>query len=267
MDIKSIGLLSDLLFYKLTSNIVDKGNYLKIETPENPDYYWGNLLLFQAPPKENDFLEWIKLFNEEFKNNQSINHMTFTWDIFGDKPAIDKFVQSGFVFEETIVLMTPKLNLKYQNLDYLYKEIETDKEWDAVMELQIDIGIETEGYKIEKYRPFVEKKFQDYKELVRLGHGKWFGAFLNGELVADLGIFGNEDFKRFQSIETKKDYRKKGIAQNLMTYASVKNPAKVFILQASQRGPAIDMYMSIGFEIKEVISCLCLYDKSKLKLE
>lgn len=265
MQIKSLGLNSELFFYNQNSIVEHKENYIKISTPSNPLYFWGNLLIYSHPPTEIVFDQWIADFKKEFGNNDQIKHMTFTWDPFGEKPAISKFLDKGFHLEETIVLGTDKLTIQYPNSNYIYREITSDSDWKQVIDLQIDVGIETENYRPDIYREFVEKRFNDYKLLVSRGNGKWFGAFLGNRLVADLGLFGENNFKRFQSIETHKDFRRQGITQNLILHASKALPTENFIIHATQNGPAIDLYMRMGFEIKEVISGVCLFDQESWK--
>lgn len=263
MEIKSLGLKTELFFYQYSSVITQHNDFIKIETPNNPDYFWGNLLIFSRPPRRCDFLNWTKLFKENFLNNTLINHLTFTWDIFGEVAETSEFIKNGFVFEETIVLVASQIKSNSYNPNFEYRKIISKADWQQVIELQISIGIETENYNIDKYRPFIENRFKAYEELTTQGVGSWFGAFEDGILVADLGLFGSKEFARFQSIETKKNYRKIGIAQSLMIFAATENKNRPLVIQAVSNGPAIDMYMRIGFEIKEVISGLCLYDQQK----
>jgi ribosomal protein S18 acetylase RimI-like enzyme len=259
MQLKSIGLLSELFFYHHDSIVKNFNDFIKIETPDNPKYYWGNLLIFPSPPKKNDFENWIAKFNEEFGANPSIEHMTFTWDIIGEICEKEVFESNGFQFEESIVLTTNKIKIQNFNSDVTYRKILTDQDWQKVIDLQLKIGIELENYNEIKYREFLIKRFDKYKSLVNKNGGNWYGAFLGEQLVADLGLFGFDSLARYQSIETDCEFRKKGIAQSLMAFAAQDFPQKTFILLAHSSRPAIDLYMKIGFEIKEVISGFCRY--------
>lgn len=265
MEIKSIGLKSDLMFLEWTSDIKDRGEYLKIETIDNPKYFWGNLLVFNRPPQASDYLHWIEIFKTEFSKNPEIEHITFTWDIFGSKPDLSLFLENGFNKEEVIVLTCSEIKKQFDNNSIQLKKIETNEEWEQVINLQFQTGIETDGYLPEKYRPFIQQKFEHYKKLIDNGHGEWFGAFQSGVLVSDLGLFGNKEFMRFQSIETKTSHRKQGIAQNLIEFASHQLISENYIIQALHDGPAIDMYMKIGFNIKEVLTGVCLYNVKNWK--
>ncbi len=260
--IKSVGILSDFIFYQKTSVITVKENYIKIESPNNPNYYWGNLLLFFTPPQKDDLVKWIDYFDLEFPDRNLIKHRTFLWDIYGDLPYLDPFLKAGFVLEESIFLKANSIAPSYFNNDVSYREITNETDFKKVIDLQLRIGIEDYNYVMTSYRDFIEKKFYDYKLMIDSGLGNWFGAFVGDELISDLGMFGDEKVKRFQSIETRKDYRKKGIAQNLMGHAAMIAHAESYILAATSSGPAIDMYMKIGFSIFEVVTGVCQYNRN-----
>lgn len=256
MELKSVGLNSDLYIISNTSKVIDCGNYLKIESPNNPEFFWGNFLIFSNPPQNADYENWINIFQQEFGHNKDIKHLAFTWDIFGGKPELENFITAGFILEETVLMSTKKLKLINPNTNLEYRTISSANDWEQLVELQIETGLLELNYNPKIYREFVQRRFSDYKMMVDKNMGKWFGAFLNGKLVSDLGLFGDHQNMRFQSIETKSEYRKQGIAQNLMVYAATTLNSENYILQADSKGKAIDLYMKMGFEIKEVISFL-----------
>ena len=65
MHVRSLGYRTDLFFPAFDGRIVDRGEYLVIQTPANPTYHWGNFLLFEAPPREGDLERWTQLFRQE----------------------------------------------------------------------------------------------------------------------------------------------------------------------------------------------------------
>ena len=42
-----------------------RGDHLVIRSPRNPTHWWGNLLLFDAPPEPGDGERWDALFEAE----------------------------------------------------------------------------------------------------------------------------------------------------------------------------------------------------------
>ena len=92
--------------------------------------------------------------------------------------------------------------------------LESDAEWQAAFELELlcrDEGEDEAGY-----RTFIERKMAQYREMIAAGMGRWFGAFLNGKLVADLGLFVEDGIGRFQSVKTHPGYRRRGICGTMV---------------------------------------------------
>ncbi len=65
MRVTSLGYKTDLFFPAFDGEIIDRGNYLVIRTPANPAFFWGNFLLFPAPPAQDDISLWRRLFADE----------------------------------------------------------------------------------------------------------------------------------------------------------------------------------------------------------
>lgn len=256
MELKSVGLNSDLEILKTTSNVVDLGNYIKIETTNNPEFFWGNFLVFPHPPKNSDVNNWKEIFKKEFASNNQVKHIAFTWDIYGGKPEIEAFLAEGFILEEAVLMSATELKTYKAKDQKEYREILSDADWSQLIELQIATGLLELNYNPKIYREFVQRRFANYQLMVEKNMGKWFGVFHDGQLICDLGLFGDSTNMRFQSIETHIDFRGLGLAQNLMAYAANSLKAKNYILQADSKGKAIDLYMKMGFEIKEVLSFL-----------
>ena len=57
-QINSLGYRKDFIFNRLDGSVEDKGNYIVATTASNPNYFWGNLLLYKRPPQRGDFEKW-----------------------------------------------------------------------------------------------------------------------------------------------------------------------------------------------------------------
>ena len=66
MEIKSLGLRSDLIFSKFSGEIEDRGSYLLVKTPSNPGFHWGNYIIFSESPRKGDLEAWKAIFHKEF---------------------------------------------------------------------------------------------------------------------------------------------------------------------------------------------------------
>ena len=51
MRVRSIAFQTDIGIRRLGgATVADRGDHLVIETPANPDYWWGNFILLSTPP-------------------------------------------------------------------------------------------------------------------------------------------------------------------------------------------------------------------------
>lgn len=62
---------------------------------------------------------------------------------------------------------------------------------------------------------------EQYRSMAEAKKGHWFGAFLNGKLIGDLGVFFEEHVGRYQSVGTHPDFRRKGVCGNLIYQAGL----------------------------------------------
>src|ERR1700733_2474747 len=58
------------------SQVTDRGTYVVIRTPQNPDYWWGNFLLLRSMPERAD--PWLESFAAEFPGSR---HLTLGVDV------------------------------------------------------------------------------------------------------------------------------------------------------------------------------------------
>ena len=89
------------------------------------------------------------------------------------------------------------------------------------------------------------------RRLVEAGHGRWFGAFDRGELVADMGIFVADGLARFQLVQTAPSHRGRGICGTLVNHVSEvalrELGAHTLVLAADPGYHAARVYESVGF--------------------
>ncbi|BBH51874.1 GNAT family N-acetyltransferase [Fluviispira sanaruensis] len=257
----ALGLKTDLMFFDFSKNKIEKEDYFVLKTPHNPEFFWGNYLLFKKPPCQGDFEKWTESFQKEFAQIKDINHMTFSWEEIGNEVEIDKFKDADFDFNETIVLMANKDNIhcKYLNPEIVCRRIVTDEDWDNILEFQLNTN---ERIPEKKFKTYIIKKMKDFRTFSESGLGFWYAAYINNNIISDLGLYWNSEIARYRDIKTQKEYRKKGISQTLIAFAAHDSKQNKFVIQTEEGGMAINMYKSIGFAFKEKIFGLCRYEKS-----
>ena len=253
MQSRSLGYRTDLIFHRFEGDVTDRGRYLVVRTPRNPTYRWGNFLLFDAPPGPGDFERWTALFEREVGRPPEVTHKVFGWDAAGEGEGdIEPFLAAGYALETSAVMATSTLKLpqKY-NHDVKIRAL-TEADYAAVVDLHVLSGYEGESEA--DYRPFWEANMRGFGRMVRAGRGAWFGAFLDGELVADMGIFTDGELARYQAVVTHPEYRRRGICGTLLyevgRYA-LRRGARTLVIVADDAYFAKNIYASVGFTPKE----------------
>ncbi|WGL61226.1 N-acetyltransferase [Pigmentibacter sp. JX0631] len=245
-----IGLRSDILFFNFRNNVIEKNDYIVLYTLNNLDFFWGNYLILKNPLSIGDFEKWTKYYQNEFSNISSNKQMCFSWP--GDLSYIElnKFKENNFIFFDRLTMTARKKDIKckYYNNEVLCKRMVTNDDWEQVLNFQFKIN---EFLNKKKSKSYIEKRVFEFKSYTDNNHGYWYAAFLNGEIISDVGLYWNDEFARLQNLKTLKEYRKLGVAQTLIKYAIEDSNQEFFTLEAEENGLAINMYKSIGFTVQE----------------
>lgn len=240
-----------MTFHRFDGIVLDRGDYLVVKTPSNPGFFFGNLLLFFQAPRLGSLPRWKDLFRKEFADTPEVKHFTFLWDSpsegIGD---VTEFGMEGYHVDFSVVLTArsvhppAKLNSRIE-----VHPISTDAEWREVTESQI--LSKAAEYGEASYREFKEKQIARYRAMSEKGLGHWFGAYLDGKLVGDLGIYQDGSLGRFQSVETHPDFRRQGICGTLVfksaRYAFDQMGVTELVMVADENYHAAKIYESVGF--------------------
>lgn len=255
MNIQSLGYRTDLFFPHFDGEVVDRGDYTVIRTPSNPTYYWGNFLLFSQPPAAGDLERWKQLFAAEIGSPNTVKHLSFGWDaISGETGDIEPFLETGFHLNSSVVLTAQEVNPppKY-NAEIVIRPLQEDWEWESA--LQTQIACRKLEHSLESYTPFKTRQIARYRAMSEAKRGKWFGAFLAGRVVGNLGVFAHDGIGRFQSVGTHPDFRRLGICGTLVyeaaRYAYAQLEAETLVMAADEEYHAAKIYESVGFMATE----------------
>lgn len=266
IPIKSLGYRTDFIFHKFDGYVEDKGDYIVAFTQSNPNFFWGNLLLFKRAPQRGDYQKWMSLFEKEFKD-PAIYHRTFAWDCpDGEEGDCSEFLAHGFELEKSTVLTATEVNLPQKfNQEIEVKEINLAEYSNKCVEIQVACADENLSKKA--WQNFYSKSMSKYNHLIDKGYGKWFGAFLKGELVGSLGLFKEGDIGRFQIVSTDPDYQRQGVCSTLVyssaKFALSKMGIKNLVMVADPDYHAAKIYESVGFTVKEIQIGLCWWHRDR----
>lgn len=265
MKIRSLALLTDLIFLRYEGNVKDRGTHVVIETPGNPGFYWGNLLVFPHAPRPQNFPGWKEIFREEFSHNPDVRHMTLTWDSTnGDMGVSEPFLAEGFRKEHAVVLTATAEQIRQPakfNLSAEVRPISNPSEWEAATENQV--SCRDPNLEVNAYRLFKQRLMAQHQRMTADGLGLWFGARVDGRIVADLGIYRDGTLGRFRTVGTHPDFRRQGICGTLVylasQYAFRNMGIKKLVMVADAGDYPARIYQSVGFQEVEQTAGLCLH--------
>jgi ribosomal protein S18 acetylase RimI-like enzyme len=241
-----------------------RDGYWVVQSPNNPTFWWGNLLIFDEAPAAGDGERWEALFAKEFSGCPQATHRTFAWDRVDGEPgtAEHEFVARGYELEWTSGLVaTPERVLEHPaaNSEVEVRALDPAADeplWEAVIGLQM-AGADAAFQGSEYHLNFLRARQRDLRELFTNGRGSWYVALLDGELAGALGIVVTETRARYQAVETAEAFRRRGIARRLVFEAArdacSKHQIDHFVIAADPDYHAIAIYEGLGFERVELV--------------
>ena len=253
MDVVSLGFRTDLALLQLGgTEIADRGDHLVVRTPQNPTYRWGNFLLLGQAPALADASSWLERFAIAFPG---ADHIAIGID--GRDPHIDvgDFVALGLTIDASTVMTATAVHAPPRpNTDATYRMLASDDDW--AQSIDLDMSCLGEGQEPLEYRNFLQRRRHADRVLTEGGHGRWFGAFLDGRLVSQMGLFSaSPGLARFQGVETHPDARGRGLAGSLVHHVSRYGfetlNAQTLVMVADPDYLAIWVYRSVGFQATE----------------
>ncbi len=219
MQVRSLGYRSDLALLVLGgSEIEDRGDHLVVRSPHNPSHWWGNFLLVEHAPPPESAPDWLYRFATAFPGAE---HVALGFDGTGGSIEDLAWAAGHGLTAEAQAVMTARAvhSPAHPNSDARYRRLDGDADWAQSVELRVRCN-DRQLDPVE-YRRFAAAKARTNRELVEVGHGGWFGAFVDGRLVAQMGLFSaGPGLARFQSVETDPDHRRRGLAGLLKHHVS-----------------------------------------------
>lgn len=248
MELRSLGYRTDLAILELEgSQVTDHGDHLVIRTPGNPNFWWGNFLLLRElrPGSGGD---WLARFAAAFPDAR---HTAFGLDMADDGGAASAEL-AGMTLERDAVMTAAAVHAPPRpNTEAVFRPLAGDADWRQSFDLATALYAGEPGGDA----GFMTARAAARRALTEAGHGAWFGAFLGGTLVAQLGLItGMSGLARYQSVETHPGARRRGLAGTLVWHAAataLAGETSTLVMVADPEDVAIRVYRSVGFTVTE----------------
>ena len=212
-----------------------------IRTPANPSFWWGNFVLV-AP---NALSEAPALFAAEFPE---ASHLAIGVDgTEGEAGGHAEWERLGISVETDTVLTASSLKIPARPAQADLRTLtEADREQAARLRHAC-----VESPPSAQHTAFVTAKIAEERRLCEAGDIAWFGAFVDGEMRAGLGVvLDGRGLARYQHVETHPAFRRRGPASSLVHFAGTQaltKGARTLVIVADPEAEAIGIYRSLGF--------------------
>ena len=248
MLIRSLGFATDVALRVLEgSEVTERGDYLVIRTPDNPEFWWGNFLLLADLPGPGG--DWLARFAAEFP---AARHVSLGVDTTADDGLMpEDFAAAGLEAERLTVLTAAELDPPaHLNPEAEIRLLDSDADWQQSVDLALRCFDGSDP------ADFPQRRAAAWRRVVQAGRGAWFGAFAGGRLLAQLGLFdAGQGYARYQHVETDPAARRQGLAGTLVAaagrYGREVMGARTLVIVADPADAAIRIYRACGFTARQ----------------
>ena len=246
-----------------------RGDHLCVSSPQNPGHWWGNLLIFDRPPRRGDGERWERAFAESVGADPRVTHRTFAWEGGAGElgEARGEFLDRGYGLERMVGLIAARGELAAHPRADREVRVRTldpapgaDAElWAQVVELWVDSR--EPRVSEQQHRAFTLRRLADLRTIFSEGRGAWYVAMLGEEIAGSCGIVLTAGRARFQAVDTAAAHRRRGICSRLVVEAArdaERRGAQRLVICADPGYHALGLYESLGFRPVESAAGVCL---------
>ncbi len=247
---------------------VRRDDHLLVRSPSNPAHWFGNLLVFDDPPRAGDRRRWEERFAAAFVDEPAIRHQTFCWDRIDGAlgQARAEFESAGYVLERTVGLIAPPAQVRPHpraNREVAIRALQPGGDgelWDQVVEIQV-AARDPERTPEAAHREYTRRRLADLRALFAAGRGAWYVALLGDAVVGSCGVVVTAGRGRFQAVDTVAGHRGRGICSRLVVeaahHAASAHGAQRLVIAADAGYHALGIYESLGFRAVERVAAVC----------
>jgi GNAT superfamily N-acetyltransferase len=244
-----IGWATEIAVLELSgSSVEDRGDHLVVRSPRSPSYHWGNCVLVTDADAADDAGRWVGVFGTAFPSA--------TWIAVGltrmpDDP--EPWREHEVALEALEVLATRSVPRDAAPPEgYKVRRLRGD-DWEETVRLSLAENELTGSFDPATYEPFARSQAAVARALCEGNAGvvTYFGAFVEGELAASLGVVCCGTTARYQNVLTSQSHRRRGLASHLVGRAArwtAEQGCDRWVIVTETTNPAGRVYRNAGFE-------------------
>lgn len=223
---------TELAIAAARGRVTDHGDYIVVETPDEPGWSDGNYLLLPRAPRGDEMSEWTRRFERELGADRVV---ALRWD----EPTGEAY--PGFTVDTYEMMTADEVLAPVHALTM--RELAAD-ELPATAELAWAIGDRHD----DAYHQFLRRRARWQAGVAAL---RFHGAFDADALVASVGLFDADAIARYQDVQVLPSHRRRGIAGALLATAARAAHASRFAILAEPGSDAQRVYTRVGFRTVE----------------
>nr|HEX4316908.1 GNAT family N-acetyltransferase [Kofleriaceae bacterium] len=249
MNVRAIGLTTELALATTRGRVVDRGDCLVVRTPDDPSYYAGNLLVLPQVPARGELAGWLARFADELSDAP---HRAFAWDggpgAANTPGELAELVAAGFTIARQQVMAADSVVAVPAPPELAIRALTPD-EVVATHALAFAMA----DHHRDDDRVLLRRRAAWHASLVARGDARFWGAFADtGELVASLGLVELGELARFQDVQTAPAFRRRGGATALLAAAAAASQASRLVIVAEPDSAPARLYERAGFRTIEL---------------
>ena len=245
-----------------------RDDHLVVRSPHNPGHYWGNLLLFDSPPRAGDGRRWTEAFEAEFADDRRVAHRTFAWEgVHGELGvAREEFVAAGYELEQMVGLIAGAEQLRRHPREHPTVRVRAldpaagadERLWGQVVELQV--ASRDERFEEEMHRAHCRSRQSGSRALFGEGRGAWFVALdeAGAEVLGKLRCRARRWPRPVSAGRHGGRAQTPGHLLRLVVEAARLSGARLLVICADPGYHALGLYESLGFHAAERVAGVCL---------
>jgi len=250
VQVRSIALVTELAIAATRGRVTDRGDYVVVETPDEPGWIDGNYLVL--PDANGGVDAAMRRFAAELGDHRAI---ALRWDdptgVAADR---EELLAAGFTIDRLELLVADEVLSPPHAV--AIAELSPSE-----MSMTAELAWALADRHDEAYRQFLRRRAAWQAQLVADGRARFFGAHADGNLVASVGLVQiTGALARYQDVQTASAHRRRGLAGALLATAwrasAARGTSRVAIV-AEPASDAARVYRRVGFARVEQFTTAC----------